>query len=93
MTLQKKCSGSGGVVRTLLLYTTLGCHLCEQAKEILWPILAKHNIRLQEVEISDSEELMGKFATAIPVIQFSSSDQSLAWPFSVEQVDVFVQSN
>ncbi|ROQ20331.1 MULTISPECIES: glutaredoxin family protein [Marinimicrobium] len=70
----------------LILYTTLGCHLCEQAKDELWPALTQTGWRLEEVDIADSDSLMARYGTRIPVVARSDSGAELGWPFSSGEV-------
>ncbi len=75
---------------SILLYTTAGCHLCEAAKTVLWPLLTEFGLRLEEVDIADSDELIERYGIRIPVIAFEHSVTELAWPFSAEQAWVFI---
>ena len=68
----------------LILYTTLGCHLCEQAKAQIYPALEGKNITLKEVDIADSDELMVRYGVRIPVIHYLGGE--LGWPFSSADV-------
>ena len=79
--------------KTLYLYTTLGCHLCEQALAIVQPILTEvafikdeAGITLELVEISEQEALVAKYGIRIPVIRLSDKDEDLGWPFDVGAV-------
>lgn len=73
----------------IYLYSTLGCHLCEQAKVILWPLLLKYQFRLLEVDISSSDEMIEQYGTRIPVLGTGENVAELNWPFTSEQVDSF----
>ncbi len=77
----------------LLLYTTLGCHLCEDAKKVLWPILAKHGLRLGEIEIADSDQLVERYGVRIPVIRLENSEADLGWPFDHNGVESYLLEN
>ena len=68
------------------LYSTLGCHLCEQAKTLLWPQLARYQCRLLEKDIADDDALIERYGTRIPVLVVSDLSDELGWPFS--EVDV-----
>jgi len=72
--------------RTLYLYTTLGCHLCDDAKVLAWPVLQHFDCRLQEVEIADDEQLVEHYGIRIPVIRCEASGKELGWPFTQEQL-------
>ncbi|TDO06849.1 MULTISPECIES: glutaredoxin family protein [Halomonas] len=51
----------------LRLYTTLGCHLCEQLEALLATLCAER-YQLERVEISDDEELVARYGVRIPVL-------------------------
>ncbi len=65
------------------LYTTLGCHLCEDALALLNQYQQSHQgiLQLAEVEISDSEQLIEQYGIRIPVVKVMSSGAELGWPF------------
>lgn len=76
----------------LILYTTLGCHLCERAKDELWPVLEHFGWRLEEVDIADSDTLMARYGIRIPVIARADSGAELGWPFVAADVAELLQS-
>ena len=51
----------------LRLYTTLGCHLCEQLEALLVTLCATP-YRLDRVEISDDDALVERYGVRIPVL-------------------------
>jgi hypothetical protein len=71
---------------TLYLYSTLGCHLCEVARDLVLPLLADSDFCLQEVEISDSEALMARYGVRIPVLARADDQREIGWPFDQQQV-------
>lgn len=71
------------------LYTTLGCHLCEQALALLHG-LDTPQVTVQEVEISESETLMQRYGTRIPVIRPAGSTRELGWPFDQQALRRFL---
>lgn len=78
---------------SLILYSTLGCHLCDEAEAIL--NLLKENafdIRWQRVEIADSDELIEQYGIRIPVLRIDEKDLEIGWPFSAEDVVRFIES-
>lgn len=84
-------------MKVLRLYTTLGCHLCEEAELMLLPLLRKKGYQLQKVEISESEELVEQYGIRIPVIRVSEKLRNeregpteLGWPFDLEQLNRFL---
>jgi hypothetical protein len=67
----------------LMLYTTLGCHLCEQAEAL---ILAVVGAPVRLVEISDDAELLERYAIRIPVVRRWETGEELDWPFDAATV-------
>jgi hypothetical protein len=51
----------------LRLYTTLGCHLCEQLEATLATLMAV-DYRLQRIEIADDATLLARYGVRIPVL-------------------------
>lgn len=74
----------------LILYTTAGCHLCELAKELLWPILHQQGLRLQEIDIAESDEMIDRYGIRIPVLVSTSGGEELGWPFDEKQIGKFI---
>ena len=72
------------------LYSTAGCHLCDLAKAILWPLLVKHQFRLMEVEIADDDDLIARYGVRIPVLGSPLSERELNWPFTVNDIDLYL---
>jgi len=49
-----------------VLYHTDGCHLCEQAEQVLLSVLDK-NSELKLIDILTDEQLVARFQLSIPV--------------------------
>lgn len=49
------------------LYTTLGCHLCEQLAALVI-LLARDRVDFERIEIAEDEALMAGYASRIPVL-------------------------
>lgn len=76
-----------------MLYTTAGCHLCEDALELLHQARsAGHQIEICEVEISDSESLMVAYGVRIPVIRIDDREAELGWPFDLATLNQFLNA-
>lgn len=69
----------------LTLYTGPHCHLCDQAKDVIYPVIQEASWRLEEVNIAEDESLKDKYAMRIPVIVLPDG-QEKGWPFSSGQV-------
>lgn len=82
----------------LILYTAPACHLCDLAKELIWPLLEARGGHLEEVDITRSDRLMERYGTRIPVLALApESDEhnagggehnirELGWPFEAKEV-------
>lgn len=77
-------------MKDLLLYSTLGCHLCEQALDVIEPLLAEQ-YRLIEVDISDSDELVSRYGIRIPVVARCDNHREIDWPFDRQQLLDFLR--
>lgn len=78
-------------MKQVILYTTSGCHLCEQAKALLEPHVTSRRLWLKEVEIADADELLEKYGVRIPVIAMGGAGAELNWPFDSQELDDFVR--
>lgn len=78
-------------MKTLYLYSTPGCHLCDLAKDIVWPLLNDYALRLEEVDIATSDELLQRYGVRIPVVAMPGGHDELGWPFDRIQVQQFLQ--
>jgi glutaredoxin len=54
--------------RDVTMYMRAGCHLCEQAKAAMAPVLAATGARLQEVDSDDDPILLARYTNDVPVI-------------------------
>jgi hypothetical protein len=88
-------------MKTLLLYSTPGCHLCELAKDILLPLLEPHQAQLFEVDIAEDDLLIERFGVRIPVLSVDASEveqgggvagssDDLGWPFDSALADAYL---
>lgn len=77
-------------MRSVILYGTSGCHLCEQAAALLEPLLTRPDWDLREVDISDSDELVERYGIRIPVLLRVADGGELGWPFAERDVREFL---
>ena len=57
-----------GAPARVRIYSKPGCHLCDDAREIVAAVCASLDERYDEVDITGSAELMARFGEEIPVI-------------------------
>ena len=68
---------------TVTLYTRPGCHLCEQARDLLHRAGRGFAVTIAEVNIDADAALRERYDTRIPVALIGG--QELAWPFTDRQ--------
>lgn len=76
-------------MKELILYSTVGCHLCEQALALIEPVL-DDKYQIVEVDISDSDDLMARYGIRIPVIARADNGTEIGWPFDQQQFLAFL---
>jgi glutaredoxin len=54
--------------RDVTIYSRPGCHLCEEAKTQIAPLLAEFGARLTEINIDEDAELRARYDYDVPVI-------------------------
>ena len=62
------------------LFGTLGCHLCEEAEQVLQPFVTQ-GLVVDLLDIIDSPEWLERYALTIPVLRRVDNGQELTWPF------------
>ena len=71
---------------SLVLYTTVGCHLCERAAAMLDDLRLTNQFDLQAVDISIDEFLVDKYGIRIPVVKNAATEVDLGWPFTIDDL-------
>ena len=66
--MSSKEAGAPAESLEVTLYTRPGCHLCEDAKSLIAPLLAEFGARLREVNIDSDPELQERYNLDVPVI-------------------------
>jgi glutaredoxin len=54
--------------RDVTIYSRPGCHLCEEAKTQIAPLLAEFGARLAEINIDEDPDLRARYDFDVPVI-------------------------
>ena len=67
------------------LFGTLGCHLCEEAEQVLQPFVAQGLI-VELLDIIDSPAWLERYALTIPVLRRVDNGLELHWPFDEQKV-------
>ena len=80
-------------MQSIILYTTVGCHLCEQAEELLQHIALESDLAWESIDIADDPELMDRYGIRIPVLRRAEGSDELGWPFDLEQLQGFLKNS
>jgi len=51
----------------VLLYAKQGCHLCDEAREVIREVCDQAGVEWREVDISADAELVGRYGEQLPV--------------------------
>ncbi|NRA55449.1 MAG: glutaredoxin family protein [Gammaproteobacteria bacterium] len=73
-------------MKQLTLYSTDGCHLCDEAMMLLDQIGAIYQVQ----DIIDDASLVEKYGIKIPVLAKPTGDE-LDWPFDVAALTQFME--
>ena len=69
----------------VVLYSKPGCHLCDEAREVVEAVCAELGEGYEEVDISGSDDLMRAFGEQIPVT-FVDGEQHDFWRVDVTRL-------
>lgn len=73
------------------LFTTAGCHLCEQAYALLKQVSTAYPLEIVCVEIGDDDKLLEQYGLRIPVVQTVAGSE-LNWPFTELELNQFISN-
>ncbi len=71
-------------------YTTVGCHLCEDAHLLIDQFVKQGSVIVEMIDIADSDELIDSYGIRIPVIQRLDTEKELGWPFDESELADFL---
>ena len=72
------------MIKSLTLYSTDGCHLCESAERLLRSMPELRRVTLDVVDIAADEALLARYGASIPVLAAASGE--ISWPFNADDV-------
>ncbi|WP_439107064.1 glutaredoxin family protein [Congregibacter sp.] len=90
----------------LILYSTVGCHLCEEAEALLHGARQlQPKLQWRVVDIANDDVLFERYGWLIPVLYASSDDtvsdnaegdagrsgRELRWPFDAQKLQAFLR--
>lgn len=68
----------------LVLYVKRGCHLCDEAREVIRE--AAPATQVTEQDITQDPRLRERYGLRIPVLERAGTDMTLDWPFGPRDV-------
>ena len=71
---------------SVVLYTTVGCHLCDQARELVSTVAP--DLTLTLVDVAEDDDLLARYGERIAVLM--KEGRELGWPFSLLDVQQFL---
>ena len=90
----QQCRMASHTEPQLLFYTTEHCHLCEQAESLLVEVAnsTSRQFDVEAVDIAFDEILVARYGELIPVLRRTQDGAELSWPFSAQDLSVFLQA-
>ncbi len=79
--------------RLLLLYGTVGCTLCENARAIAVVEADRAGFVIEDVDIADDDDLLERYGMLIPVLRRSDRSVELGWPFDHHALRMLLQDD
>ena len=76
---------------TLVLYSTEGCHLCEEAIQLLQEAGCISDVEI--IDIIEHDALVSAYGEHIPVLHHLPSNIALFWPFTAPQLIEFYKEH
>jgi len=73
------------LTKSLILYSTGGCHLCERAEALLRSMPELRGVTVDVVDIANDAALLARYGESIPVLR-TPSGASVSWPFNADDV-------
>jgi hypothetical protein len=62
-------------VRRVVLYSRNGCHLCDQARDVILSVRAREPFAFDEVDIETDDDLLREYGIRIPVVAVDGEER------------------
>ena len=73
------------MIKSLILYSTSACSLCERAEQLLRSMPELRTVTLNVVDIAEDAALVVRYGALIPVVATEAGD-AIVWPFNADAV-------
>ena len=80
-------------MKKLILFGTLGCHLCEEAEVIVASLMDgfADDLQIEITDIAEQEQWQEKYAIRIPILYHPETGSELGWPFDQLKLQEFIK--
>jgi len=62
-------------MRSVVLYTRSGCHLCDEARSVILSVRAREPFAYDEVDIDTHDDLLRDYGIRIPVVTVDGEER------------------
>jgi glutaredoxin len=62
-------------VRSVVLYSRSGCHLCDQARDVIVSVRTRQPFAFEEVDIETDDDLLRDYGIRIPVVTVDGEER------------------
>jgi hypothetical protein len=62
-------------MRSVVLFTRAGCHLCDEARSSILSVLAREPFLYDEVDIDTDDDLVREYGIRIPVVTVDGEER------------------
>lgn len=75
------------------LFGTLGCHLCDDAEQLIMQLAPIIIDPVWQQDIAEDENLVEQYGIRIPVLRHDQTGAELGWPFDSQQLMQFITTH
>ena len=75
------------------LFGTLGCHLCDDAEQLIMQLAPIIIDPVWQQDIAEDENLVERYGIRIPVLRHDQTGAELGWPFDSQQLMQFITTH
>jgi glutaredoxin len=62
-------------VRSVVLYARPGCHLCDEAREVILAVRERRPFTFAEIDIESDDDLLREYGIRIPVVTVDGEER------------------
>jgi glutaredoxin len=62
-------------VRSVVLYSRSGCHLCDEARDVIVSVRAREPFAFREIDIETDDDLLREYGIRVPVVTVDGEER------------------